>query len=176
MKLVFICLTLLITMLQAKAQQTDWLINPPSQHASAQQNGKELVLSNGLLQRVFRLQPNLACISYKNLSTDQELPRPVKPEARLILDGKTYNIGGLHGQKENAYLLPAWLDEMTNAPNDFQYVSYTVTPLQPYLNWRPKGWTGNPTNATGILATFTYRHPNLPGVVVKVNYEVYDGL
>jgi len=186
MKPIFFCLILITGVLRSSAQDAlgvsaqpdDWLVHPPAQHAeiAVQHDGKELVLTNGLLQRVFRLQPNLACVSFRNLSSGQELLRSVKAETRLVVDGKTYNVGGLYGQKENAYLLPVWVDSMTAGPNDFQYTSYTVTPLQPYLNWQPKGWTGNPRTASGICVSFTYRHGGLPGVVIRVNYEVYDGL
>ena len=86
--------------------QQDWLLsNAPSKAAvykSASQ--KDIILYNGLLKRVFRLQPNLACTDFTNVSNGQQLLRAVKPEARLTIDGVDHNIGGLHGQKENAYL------------------------------------------------------------------------
>jgi pimeloyl-ACP methyl ester carboxylesterase len=159
---------------------SDWLIAAPHDKAAAcmDANGKDLTLSNGLLKRVFRLQPNLACISFQNLSNGQELLRSVRPEATITVDKKEYSIGGLHGQKENAYLLPAWMDQLTADPNDFQYVSYTITPLQPYINWRPVGWTGNNSQPKGIMVTFSYRTSlvALKGIHVQVHYELYDGI
>ena len=188
----FCCLlATLLTMSRVSAQKTwtpaqdtatvsDWLIHPPRQRAEVFTNneGKEIVLSNGLLKRVFRLQPNLACISFKNLSNGQELLRSVKPEARINIDGKEYPVGGLYGQKENAYLLTAWVDQLTAHSSDFQYQSYTVTPLRPYLNWKPVGWAGNKQQATGLLLTFIYRSgtDSLKGVEVQVHYELYDGI
>jgi hypothetical protein len=165
---------------QEKGVSSDWLISPPAQKAEVftHDSGKELILSNGLLKRVFRLQPNLACVSFKNLSNGQELLRSVKAEARINIDGKEYPVGGLYGQKENAYLLPAWVDSLKARGSDFQYQSYTVSALQPYLAWKPTGWAGNRRPATGILLTFTYRAgvDSLKGVEVLVNYELYDGI
>ncbi len=168
------------TATQEKGYSSDWLINPPAQKAEVLTNdkGKELILSNGLLKRVFRLQPNLACVSFKNLSNGQELLRSIKAEARIHIDGKEYPVGGLYGQKENAYLLPAWLDSLKAHGSDFQYQSYTVSALKPYLDWKPVGWAGNRQPAAGILLTFTYRAgvDSLRGVVVQVHYELYDGI
>jgi hypothetical protein len=173
----FFCVLALAGILRASAQ-TDWLIRPPETHAVATvvNGGKDLVLGNGLLERVFRLQPNLACVGFRNLSNGQELLRSVKPEARITIDGRVYQIGGLYGQPENGYLLPGWVDSMKAGDGDFQYASYTVTPLPPYLAWKPKGWVGNGKAANGILVRFAYRNPALAGVTVEVNYEIYDGI
>src|SRR5258708_38166295 len=163
-----------------KGTSSDWLISPPRQKAEVftHDNGKELILSNGLLKRVFRLQPNLACVSFKNMSNGQELLRSVKAEARINIDGKEVPVGGLYGQKENAYLLPAWLDQLSAHGSDFQYESYTASALSPYLPWQPVGWAGNRHPATVILLTFNYRAgvDSLRGVVVRVHYELYDGI
>ena len=92
----------------SERQKSDWLINSKGYVATIikSEKGKDIVLSNGLLKRTFRIQPNVACTGYLNLSNGQQLLRTVKPEAALIVDGKKYNIGGLHRQKEHAYLLP----------------------------------------------------------------------
>ena len=95
-----------------KAVTGDWLVQTPSVKAAVYRsiNGKDLILSNGLVKRTFRITPNAACIDYKNLSNGQQLIRAVKPEARIVINEKVYDIGGLHGQKENGYLLPEWVD------------------------------------------------------------------
>src|ERR1700740_1615850 len=83
----------------------DWLVKPIKAKAQILKSadGKDLILWNGLVKRVFRLQPNLACIDYTNLYTVRQLLRAVREEARLTINSKCYNIGGLIGQKENAY-------------------------------------------------------------------------
>lgn len=158
----------------------DWLIKPTIEKAQVLQSadGKEIILYNGLLKRVFRVQPNTACIDFTNLTNNQQLLRAVKPEAKLSINGKNYNVGGLHGQKENAYLLPAWLDNFTAASNDFQFQSNTVTDLQPFIKWKTTTWATNTKQATGKMLSFNYElnSEELKGLTVTVNYELYDGL
>jgi hypothetical protein len=158
----------------------DWLIKRPASTAAVYKSsdGKDLVLYNGLVKRTFRLQPNVACIDYKNMSNGQQLLRAVKPEAQITINGTPYNIGGIYGQTENAYLLPEWLDAFTAHDSDFQYVSYEVINLHPYINWKPRGWAMNKQQPTGKMLSFTYKPGagTLKDVVIKVNYELYDGI
>src|SRR5258708_7029906 len=95
--------------------QQDWLVTPVTIKANvfASTDGKDIILYNGLVKRVFRLGPNVACIDYKNMLNGQDLLRSVKGEARITINGTEYNIGGLHGQKKNAYLLRGWVDGLT---------------------------------------------------------------
>ena len=99
----------------------DWLVKPVNTKTSLYYGAgkKDLILSNGLLKRVFRVQPNLACTDLVNLSNGQQLIRAIQPEAILTIDGKTYQVGGLHGQAEKAYLLPVWVDRLTTTDSDF---------------------------------------------------------
>ena len=85
----------------------DWLVKPTSQKAGIykSEDGKDIILFNGLVKRAFRIKPNVACIDYQNMSNGQQLLRDVKPEAVITFDGVKYNVGGLHGQQEKAYLL-----------------------------------------------------------------------
>ena len=139
----------------------DWLVQPTSVKASVYKSpdGKDIILFNGLVKRVFRITPNVVCTDYKNLSNGQQLLRAVKPEAKIILDDKEYNIGGLYGQTENAYLLPSWVDELKAGETDFKFTKLSVSPITPFLNWKSKTWTGNKTQATGKLLSFTFESP-----------------
>ncbi|MBZ4191601.1 alpha-galactosidase [Niabella beijingensis] len=158
----------------------DWLVTPVTARAGVYSSAdkKELLLSNGLVQRRFRLRPNLACIDYKNRITGQQLLRSVKPEARISIDGLPYNIGGLYGQQEQAYLLPEWVDSFKKNDSDFVFTEYKVTDLPPYLAPQTKSWATNTKPATGKLLSFTYHSPLVPlrGLKVTVHYELYDGL
>ena len=59
-----LCFTFLVGMHQPlPAQKVDWLIQPPAQKASIYVKNNQLVLNNGLVQRVFLLSPNASCIS-----------------------------------------------------------------------------------------------------------------
>lgn len=159
---------------------TDWLVKPVPVKAQVLQtaDGKDIILYNGLVKRAFRLQPNTACTDYTNLSNNQQLLRAIKPEAKLTINGKNYNIGGLHGQQENAYLLPAWLNNFTAGDNDFRFQSYSISDIQPFINWKQRTWAMNTKQATGKLLSFNYVLPgdDLKGVRVSVHYELYDGL
>src|SRR3954466_8040291 len=116
---------------------TDWLVKPITAKATIYQsaNGKDIILYNGLVKRTFRLQPNLTCTEYKNMSNGQQLLRAVMPEAIVIINGTSYNVGGLYGQKEKAYLLPEWLDNLTAQDSDFHFIAYTISPVRSFLNW-----------------------------------------
>jgi len=158
----------------------DWLINPADGKAGIFQSsdGKDIILYNGLVERIFRIKPDVVCTSFINLSTGQQLLRAVKPEARLTLNGIPYNVGGLSGQKENAYLLPGWINSFKTSDCSFHYVKHSVEKIKPYLNWKTSMWTGNKNNATGRSITFYYSAslPALQGIEVAVHYSVYDGI
>ncbi|SHM76121.1 alpha-galactosidase [Mucilaginibacter sp. OK098] len=159
-------------------QKNDWLVNNKAYVASVKKSetGKDIILSNGLLKRIFRIQPNIACISYENLSNGQQLLRDVKPEAALIIDEKKINVGGLYGQKEHAYLLPEWIDSFTANANDFQFKSYSVSEIQPFIKWKQAFWAGNVKNSTGKMLTLNFQSNSLKGIDIAVHYELYDGI
>ncbi|WP_153797749.1 alpha-galactosidase [Foetidibacter luteolus] len=156
----------------------DWLVTPVTEKAVVYQDagGKEISLFNGLVKRTFRISPNVACVDYKNMSNGQQLLRSVKPEARITIDGKDYNIGGLYGQSEHAYLLPEWLDKFTAGDKDFQFQKYEVKDIQPLLKWKRKSWAMGDKQPTGKLLSFLFASTALRGVTVRVNYELYDGI
>jgi len=160
--------------------KTDWLVKPAAVKAQIFEStdGKDLILWNGLVKRVFRLQPNLACTDYTNLYTGRQLLRAVGEEARLIINGKSYNVGGLIGQKERAYLLPEWVDNFTAGPGDFKYVSFGIKPITPQLNYKARFWSMKTHFGTGksISLLFKPTAPELAGLAINVNYEIYDGL
>lgn len=159
---------------------TDWLVTPVSGKAdvyiSADQ--KEIILYNGLLRRAFVVTPEVACIDFRNLSNNQQLLRAIKPEARIAIDGHTYNIGGLTGQQENAYLRPEWVGGMSRLSEDFDFKNYTVSALAPHIQWKANTWTGNKLQPKGKRLTFHFEGRRAPvqGIEVDVHYEIYDGI
>ena len=163
-----------------KSSSGDWLISNGGYKARVfkSSDGKELILYNGLLKRSFRITPNVACVDYVNLSNGRQSLRAVKAEARLTINGRDYNIGGLYGQKENAYITPAEVDKFRADPNDFQFIDYTITPIAPYLDWKTRFWIPPITHASGKTLSFRYKSTlaELQGLEVKVNYELYDGM
>ena len=163
-----------------KNNTSDWLVTAVKEKATAYTSAdkKDLILYNGLLKRTFRLQPNLVCTGFKNMSNGQQLLRAVKPEAIVTINNVAYNVGGLYGQTENAYLLPEWLDKFSAHDSDFHFVSYEVTPLSPFINWKAKSWKPVQKRTSGIAIHFLYAStlPSLKNIQVKVNYELYDGI
>ena len=186
---IFLALLLFITTIDAKSQRygspdilwpDDWLIKTPQRQSEIiySKEKNEVYLYNGLVLRKFKLLPNAACIDYKNMMNGQQLLRAVSPEARLTINGKDYNIGGLHGQKEKAYLLPEWVDGFTSSESDFQYINYSIEDIKPFINFKQTMWAMNNRQPTGKHLIFWYQsgQPALMGLVAKVHYEIYDGL
>ena len=78
----------------------------------------EIILTNGLITRMFILEPNCATISFEQLDNGQNLIRGIKPEAKVRINDVDYSVGGLIGQKEYAYLLPEWIADFESDPQD----------------------------------------------------------
>ena len=158
----------------------DWLLNSTSFKAGIYQasGGKDIVLANGLIQRRIRVTPNAATIDFQNLTTGQQFIRSVRPEARVVLDGKTYHVGGLYGQTEHAYLREEWVDGFEKNAADFQLVDFSIGTLTQSFDWKPTTWTMNRQQPTGKELTlhFVSSLRTLRGVGIEVHYAVYDGL
>lgn len=168
----------LMLSLRTNAQKTDWLIQPATKKAAIFFENKQLTLDNGLVRRVFLLDPNASCIRYTNLSSGQELLRSIEPEARLVLNGQSYNVGGLSGQKEKAYLKMDVENFLHKKDSDFVFTNYSISEIKPFINWKPNTWLTHPNQATGKTVTlhFISNLPALKNILVQVHYELYDGL
>ena len=163
-----------------QAPSTDWLIDPTSFKAAVYRSsdGKDIILSNGLTKRSFRIAPNLACFDYTNLVNGQQLIRAVRPEARMTLNGKSFSIGGLIGQKEQAYLKPAWLDNMESSPNAYKYTGMKITAITPSVKWKKNFWSFGELPSTGVRVIFEFTAPEAAVEKLKVDvvYDMYDGI
>lgn len=163
------------------SSQIDWLLNNTTYKAGvfASADRKELVLSNGLVERVLRIDPDVACVSYKNLTAGLEMLRAINPEAVVTIDMIEYPIGSLKGQKERGYLKKEWVDNYSSFDREFQLRDIGVSGITPYLDWKPARWCSNPSLPTGKTVSFFYnavKNPGLKGLTVIVNYEIYDGI
>ena len=158
----------------------DWLLNNSPFKAGVYQasGGKDIVLANGLIQRRIRLTPNAATIDFQNLATGQQYIRSVRPEARLVLDGNTYSVGGLYGQTEHAYLREEWVGNFQKNDADFQLADFSISPLTQQFDWKPTTWIMNRQKPTGQELTlhFASQWPALRGLTVMVHYAIYDGI
>ncbi len=158
--------------------QKDWLIDSRQAKAGIYRDAERerLILSNGLLTRSFCFVPGLACIDFRNESSGEQLIRSVKPEAKITVNGKELAVGGLMGQKENAYLMSEWLYNMNKGKEEFIYEGFESAPISPYLQWKSNTWKLNGKQATGLELRFLY-HSNpsdLAGLQVTVHYALFD--
>ena len=122
--------------------EKDWLIDGSSFTSTVgkSSDGKDIILTNGLVSRVFRIQPNLATTNIINNSTGETFIRTASPEGTITIDGKDYSLGGLDGIEEYGYLLDGWLDRFTPLPDSFQVVDFKVTGLTKRMEWNRKRW------------------------------------
>jgi hypothetical protein len=162
------------------AGKKDWLVQPVETETQVYRDGgNDLILSNGLLLRRWRIDPEAATTHVTLLTTGENFVRGVKPEGRLVLDGDTLYIGGLTGQPEYGYLLPEWLDTMKAPLNAFHFDHFEISDVEPLLAWKQHRWTGQKNYPPkGRQLTFFYQHPaeKWQGVTVAVHYEMYDGI
>ena len=84
----------------------DWLVEEVKLPSKVLRNekGNEIILSNGLISRTFRISPNAATITFKKLYNQEELVRAVKPEATVSINNFSIDVGGLVGQPNLAFL------------------------------------------------------------------------
>lgn len=153
----------------------DWLIDNSKSKTNVYRtnNNKDLVLSNGLVARVFRISPNLATIDYVNQMTGESMLRAVSNEGTLTIDGTTYTIGGLSKQPEYGYTLMRWIDRLGTLPNAFQIQKFEVKELEPRLPWKQVRWASNTQMPRGKELIFTLTKD---AIVVKVHFALYDGI
>jgi hypothetical protein len=98
-------------------------------------DGQSISLHNGLIRRTWRLEPNGACVAFENLMTDRSMLRSVRPEARVTLNGVPYDVGGLVGQLNHAYLGAAEIDALTADPRALRLVAVHVDQPQERFGW-----------------------------------------
>lgn len=175
-KLIFLYSILLLP--QFSTAQTDWLIQPIQQKANINIQDNYIELNNGLAKRTFYVGPNLACIDYTNLSNGQQLLRSIEPEARVVMDGQMYNIGGLIGQTEKAYLIKGSERKLLSDKNAFQFKGYHIDTITHYIQWKSTTWNSNKKQAKGKSIRFDFIAPNnyLSNLTISVHYNLYDGI
>ena len=125
--------------------EVDWLIDPTPFAAkvyAAEGAPQRLVLDNGIIRRVFLIRPNelggwasVATVALDQLVTGESLLRAVKPEAIVEINGESFNVGGLQGQPNLAYLSPQFLDGMTPDEGAFQLTHVETGEPQARFDW-----------------------------------------
>ncbi len=155
----------------------DWLIDPSRFKAGvwADEDGKSIVISNGLVARVFRLTPNLATVDIINQMTSESMLRAVSSEGELVINGKRWHLGGLDGQSERGYYKKEWLEQMTAKADSFIVEDFEVEENIPTLKWARRRWALNKSLPTGKVLVFTLRGVGeVKDLKVKLYYDIYD--
>ena len=67
--------------------------------------------------------------------------RAIQPEAQIEIDGTDYNIGGVKGQFEYAYMKYDWLEKFTTIPLAFQLKDFEVRNIQTAISMEHSVWT-----------------------------------
>ena len=142
-----------LPLLKRTPVETDWLIDASPYKAGVYRSETpgEIVLDNGLIRRTFRLSPNGATVGFDNLVTGEALLRSVRAEAEVTIDGVSYDVGGLVGQPNQAFILPEWIDSLKADPAAMKLTGFEVgepqeqfpwkrvRPHAPNMAWPPKG-------------------------------------
>jgi hypothetical protein len=147
----------------AEPVDADWLVRPIRRKAGlfSDNAGKDIVMSNGLISRRFRILPNCAAVALDNLMTGESMLRGVKPEAVVRIDGITFDIAGLKGQSDYAFLLDEWLDELKADPAAFRLVGCSVEKIKKRFEWKRTGYSADlPWPAPGIELKMDYTLPD----------------
>jgi hypothetical protein len=150
----------LLTGTPAGTVQQDWLLDAATYRAAVYrtENSGEIALSNGLITRRFRLTPNGATVALDNHMTGAAMLRGVKPEAQLTLDGLTFDVGGLLGQPNYAYLRDAWLASLEADPTAFVLTGFESGPTRERFAWHRKRYSADlPWPAPGVSLRMDYR-------------------
>jgi len=166
---------------------SDWLIDNTVYRSAVAESadGKELKITNGLIERTFRIRPNFSTVGINNLVTGQSYIRAVRPEAAIVVNGERYAVGGFVGQPIQNYLLDEWIDTMRSDARAFQYVKHTLGDIKPRMDWKVrKEWIADdvrwPPRGKELVVEFrageASRVPSIRHVAVMVHYEIYDGL
>ena len=167
------------------ARRPDWLLEPAPYRAEVvfSSDGREVALQNGLLRRTIRLGPNAATVALDNLTTGASEIRSVRPEARVEIDGRSYDVGGLGGQEVHNYLRPEWVDSLRADPGAFRLVRAVKGRTVERFPWRRNAaWLSREASwpPPGVSLQLDFDAPDAPtaakGLVVSVHYELYDGL
>ncbi|MBM3988258.1 MAG: hypothetical protein FJ294_09920, partial [Planctomycetes bacterium] len=152
----------------------DWLIDGGAAKASVwKSDARTVTLSNGLVARTWRVEPDVACIGFDDLMADRALLRAVEPELRASIDGAEVRAGGLAGQLDRAYLRPSDLERLALDPAARHCTAVRVAEIPARLEWkRLRHASDLPWPPPGKRLTFAFSGD----VELEVHYDLYDGL
>jgi len=120
-------------------QKADWLSDGSAFKASVDEKNGFLTLANGLVSRTISLSPDGATTGFLNLMNGNELIRAIKPEAEVVINGDTLNIGGLTGQPVKNYLDLSWVPDLkADSLSPFRLSGYRTVEIAPRFEWKKR--------------------------------------
>ena len=165
---------------------TDWLLEPSSFNAefhASQSSPNQFTLGNGIASRSFLLDEHVAATVGLECR-DRNVFRSVQPEAVVTINGVRYEVGGLTGQPNLAYIRDEWLANMKPAPSAMRFIRHTLSKTEPRFPW--KRTRHHAPNAAwpppGMKLSLEFQPPVAVGDVsppdfrVVVHYELYNGV
>ena len=164
------------------AQEPDWLVDPSSYRARIEvaADGSSVTLSNGLIARRIRLQPNAATVAFDDLVGGRALLRAVEPEAMVTIDGKAFAIGGLQGQRVRNFLGAEAEAALVRDEAAFVCTGHRRLPIEAAVPWQPRpAWSSRAMAwpPAGVALALEFAPPaGGPKVTATIVYELYDGL
>ena len=152
----------------------DWLLDSREARAAAWKSDERTVtLSNGLVARTWRVEPDVACIGFDDLMSERSLLRAIEPELRAVIDGTELRAGGLVGQQDRAYLRPEDIDRLALDPSALHCTAVRVSDVPARFEWkRVRHAADLPWPPPGRRLTFEFSG----SVSVAVQYDLYDGI
>jgi len=179
--------------------KSDWLISGTQHKAKLFKDERgNIVLSNGLISRIFNLNKDAATIGFDNLMTQEGLLRSIRPEAEVNIDGIRFDVGGLVGQPIHNYLLPEWIEAMKPIPSGFHFTKYETNVAKARFDWKQHPeWISNkalwPYPGIELTLHFSADETTIQTVAkrsnlkpenleylkkidIQVHYELYDGI
>jgi len=160
---------------------SDWLVRQIKEPVIIKKRlgGREIVLSNSLISRTFRLSPNAATVAYDNLMTGESIIRGIKSEAIVVLNGQKYEVGGLQGQLEYAYLQAGTIDSLSGNRDAFQFKDFELGDIKERFNWKRKRYSAQsawPPAGKSLTLRFVPPGNKLKGLKLSIHYEMYQGI
>ncbi|MGY8750245.1 MAG: hypothetical protein ACKVHR_19565 [Pirellulales bacterium] len=169
-------------------ENVDWLIdniNFEAEFKKSPTNPQRYELTNGLAKRSFLIRDDVgATIGLENLDKGESIVRAVKPEALVVINGISHQVGGLTEQPDHAFLKDEWLVDMSPAAGALRLVGWELSVPDERLKWKRVRNASSQVvwPPKGVKLSFEYRLPETasseksPEFRVFVHYELYDGV
>ena len=148
--------------------ENDWLLGHKTFATQViESSDRTISLHNGLASRTWN-RINGTCIGLGEVTTNTQFLRAFRPEARIQLGDKMYDVGGVEPSADQSYLEPERSFERQTKPGSFSLSSVKESDYVPLIP--------HPKNPHGKGLVFSYINEEVPDVTVLVHYQMPDSL